>query len=72
MGQNNCKICGNCETQFLIEVESKRYAPGEHFKLYRCRKCEGVYINPYLTFDEIQKILSSRLRTARPETPATR
>lgn len=55
MKQNCCKICGHLDAQFLFRAESKRYAPGEYFHLYRCKKCSGICINPHLDFTTIQK-----------------
>jgi hypothetical protein len=55
MKQNCCKICGHDEVEFLLRADSKRYAPGEYFHLYQCKKCSGVCIIPHLEFTIIQK-----------------
>jgi 2-polyprenyl-3-methyl-5-hydroxy-6-metoxy-1,4-benzoquinol methylase len=55
MQPNSCKICGHSDTEFLLKLESKRYAPGEYFHLYQCKKCGGVFIFPHLEFLAIQK-----------------
>ena len=55
MNQDCCKICGHLNLEFLFSAESKRYAAGEYFDLYQCKKCSGVCIIPHLEFYAIQK-----------------
>ena len=55
MNQVCCKICGHLDLEFLFRAESKRYAAGEYFHLYQCKKCSGVCIIPHLEFTANQK-----------------
>ncbi|UCD31125.1 MAG: class I SAM-dependent methyltransferase [Desulfobacterales bacterium] len=55
MQPKSCKICGHPVSEFLFKAESKRYAPGEYFDLYRCHRCSGICIKPFLEFSDAQK-----------------
>jgi len=66
MKPNFCKICGDLNTELLIRSESKRYAPGEYFNLYRCGNCSGTYIYPTLEYTELQNYYPSDYQPHRP------
>lgn len=71
MKLNPCKICGNRNTERLNRSESKRYAPGEYFHLYRCNHCSGAYIYPTLGFAELQNYYPPDYRPHDPKQTKT-
>ena len=53
---NQCNICGNDLLERLGDVEGTAYAPGRFFGLYRCGKCQLVFIHPQPEPDELRAL----------------
>jgi ubiquinone/menaquinone biosynthesis C-methylase UbiE len=43
---NKCNLCGSKDFQFLFEAKDMLNYSKETFKLYKCKKCGLVFINP--------------------------
>lgn len=50
-----CDICGYKDFKFLFEQRDKNFNFPEKFKLYRCKNCDTIVINPRLSQKELQK-----------------
>jgi hypothetical protein len=48
-----CKVCSSAATDFLFESWDRVHAIPGRFQIYRCRRCGALFIEPWLTHEQL-------------------
>jgi len=50
-----CDICGKSSFKFLFKQKDKNFNFPDEFSLYKCRNCGLIFINPQLSWKELER-----------------
>ena len=54
-----CEICGNDSFKFLFKQKDKNMGFDQKFSLFACKSCDSIFLNPVLSYQELEKYYSS-------------
>ena len=51
----SCDLCGSKDFKFLFTNQDRIYPIKKDYKIYRCKKCGLIFVNPQPGYSELSK-----------------